>query len=70
MKKKLPDSRYTVSREYVGLEKPVHVARFCGDLLTLNCYSYGFTREGAIALARKHRAEFLRVITGRKPSAV
>jgi hypothetical protein len=53
--KKLPDSRYTVTREGCGYPGPRYVSRFCGDWI-----GSADTRAGAVALARTHRAAFLR----------
>ena len=32
------DKRYTVTREYIGKEKPYFVARFCGDWIGASAF--------------------------------
>ena len=58
--KKLPDSRYAVTREFCGYPGPRYVARFCGDFL-----ASADTHAGAVAIARAHRVAFLRPLRAR-----
>ncbi len=47
------DRRWQIALEYCGYAKPRYVARFCGDWL-----GQSVTRQGALAICRKHAATF------------
>lgn len=49
------DERYTVNPEFSGRRVKSHVTRFCGDWI-----GQALTRAEGIAIARNHRAAFIR----------
>lgn len=53
--KKLPDERYSISREWCGYVTSHYVARFCDEFI----FHYK-THEEAVKACRDHRAQFIK----------